>query len=175
MRVLVAVDGTKIAESALGAIGSWARESKAEVVLLTVRKPGSVHETMPDNAIHEMTPRGTPSGQSLPAFGVPSGIASEDRTQALERVRVDTENELHALAQRYLGAAPHSVVVQWSDDVVGAIAATAEAQNVDFIAMGTHGRSGLSHVLMGSVAEGVLRRATVPVLMVREGMRVPLP
>lgn len=37
----------------------------------------------------------------------------------------------------------------------------------DMIVLGTHGRSGISHLLMGSVAERVLRESTVPVLCVR--------
>ena len=40
---------------------------------------------------------------------------------------------------------------------------------VDLIVMGTHGRTGLSHLLAGSVAESVLRRAPAPVLCVRAG------
>jgi nucleotide-binding universal stress UspA family protein len=36
----------------------------------------------------------------------------------------------------------------------------------DMIVMGTHGRSGLQHVLMGSVAEAVVRRALCPVLTI---------
>jgi len=43
----------------------------------------------------------------------------------------------------------------------------AEELNADMIVVGTHGRSGLSHLLMGSVAESVLREAIVPVLCVR--------
>lgn len=39
----------------------------------------------------------------------------------------------------------------------------------DLIVMGTHGRKGLSHLLMGSVAEEVLRHSPVPVLIVRSG------
>ncbi|HEX7901767.1 MAG TPA: universal stress protein, partial [Planctomycetota bacterium] len=41
------------------------------------------------------------------------------------------------------------------------------AAGVDLIAMGTHGRSGLSRWAMGSVAEKVLRAAAVPLLIVR--------
>jgi len=44
-----------------------------------------------------------------------------------------------------------------------------EAQDwqADLIVIGTHGRSGISRLLLGSVAEGVVRGATVPVLLVR--------
>ena len=39
--------------------------------------------------------------------------------------------------------------------------------NVDLIVMGTHGRGGVSHLLLGSIAEKVVRRAPCPVLTVR--------
>jgi len=43
----------------------------------------------------------------------------------------------------------------------------AKSHQIDLIVMGTHGRSGLAHVLMGSVAERVLQHAPCPVLTVR--------
>ena len=49
-----------------------------------------------------------------------------------------------------------------------AIVAQARASGADLIVVGTHGRSGLSHLLMGSVAEKVLRQAPCPVLVVRD-------
>lgn len=45
----------------------------------------------------------------------------------------------------------------------------ARAQQIDLIVIGSHGRSGLAHVLMGSVAERVVRKADSPVLTVRPG------
>jgi nucleotide-binding universal stress UspA family protein len=45
----------------------------------------------------------------------------------------------------------------------------ARAKTVDLIAMGTHGRGGLSRLVAGSVAESVLRRAVVPLLVTRQG------
>jgi nucleotide-binding universal stress UspA family protein len=48
-----------------------------------------------------------------------------------------------------------------------AIVRTAEERHIDLIVMGTHGRTGLSHVLLGSVAEKVVRLAPCPVLTVR--------
>lgn len=45
----------------------------------------------------------------------------------------------------------------------------AEERQVDLIVMGTHGRTGLQHMLLGSVAEKVVRTAPCPVLTVRRG------
>jgi nucleotide-binding universal stress UspA family protein len=47
------------------------------------------------------------------------------------------------------------------------IISAAQSEGVDLIVMGTHGRSGLAHVLMGSVAERVVNKAHCPVLTVR--------
>lgn len=44
----------------------------------------------------------------------------------------------------------------------------AKAQNVDLIVMGTHGRGPIAHMLLGSVAEKVVRKSPCPVLTVRE-------
>jgi nucleotide-binding universal stress UspA family protein len=41
----------------------------------------------------------------------------------------------------------------------------AESNGVDLIAMSTHGRTGFRHLILGSVAEAVLRRSTVPVVV----------
>ena len=50
------------------------------------------------------------------------------------------------------------------------ICAAADALGAELIVIGTHGRSGLSHVLLGSVAEKVVRKAPCPVLTVRSHM-----
>lgn len=44
---------------------------------------------------------------------------------------------------------------------------TIESHGVDLVIMGTHGRGGLTHALLGSVAEKTVRRSPVPVLTVR--------
>jgi nucleotide-binding universal stress UspA family protein len=60
-------------------------------------------------------------------------------------------------------------------DAVTEILGTARAVGADLIVMGTHGRTGLARLLMGSVAEQVVRRAACPVLTVRMplGQAVP--
>jgi len=53
-------------------------------------------------------------------------------------------------------------------DPAEAIVQVADSDGVDLIVMGTHGRTGLSRLLMGSVAEAVVRRARCPVLTVKQ-------
>jgi nucleotide-binding universal stress UspA family protein len=52
----------------------------------------------------------------------------------------------------------------------------AEEENIDLIVMASHGRTGLSRLLMGSIAEGVMRKAHCPVLIVKQpaGQREPM-
>jgi nucleotide-binding universal stress UspA family protein len=73
-----------------------------------------------------------------------------------ERLTADDRTHLHA-----------QVVVETSDEPADAIIQYARSANIDLIVMGTHGRSGLSHLLVGSVAERVVRTAPCPVLTVR--------
>jgi len=52
-------------------------------------------------------------------------------------------------------------------DPFSVICRVAEEEHVDLIVLGSHGRTGLSHVLLGSVAERVVRHAPCPVLVAR--------
>ena len=53
-------------------------------------------------------------------------------------------------------------------DIADSILEAATEEQADLIVMGTHGRTGLAHLFLGSMAEKILRHATVPVLTVRE-------
>jgi nucleotide-binding universal stress UspA family protein len=53
-------------------------------------------------------------------------------------------------------------------DPASAVVRLAEEEEVDMIIMGTHGRTGLSRLLMGSVAEAIVRRAKCPVLTFKQ-------
>jgi universal stress protein A len=59
----------------------------------------------------------------------------------------------------------HPVVRVGVEDIE--ITTLAEEERIDLIVMGTHGRTGLAHALLGSVAERVVRRAPCPVLSVK--------
>ncbi len=78
-----------------------------------------------------------------------------------------------ALAQaaeqvRRLGATAETVLLEAKGErIANVIDGDARAWKADLIVLGTHGRSGLNRLLLGSVAEGVARVAQVPVLLVR--------
>lgn len=80
-----------------------------------------------------------------------------------------------AVAQlRELGvSSPHEHIVEGAPkSVVLDVAAALEA---DMILVGTHGRTGLNRLLVGSIAEGIVRSAHCPVLVVREKRYHPAP
>lgn len=63
-----------------------------------------------------------------------------------------------------------SIVVErlvFEGDAVAEIVRHAAEFRADLVVMGTHGRSGLTRLLVGSVAEGVLRKAACPVLTIK--------
>ena len=53
------------------------------------------------------------------------------------------------------------------EKIANIIVREAQERNCDLIIMGTHGLTGLMHLLMGSVAEGVLRQSKIPVMLIR--------
>jgi nucleotide-binding universal stress UspA family protein len=59
-------------------------------------------------------------------------------------------------------------IVLASNSPAAAIVEYAEEEDVDLIVIGTHGRGGVAHLLLGSVAERVVRTAPCPVLTVRQ-------
>jgi nucleotide-binding universal stress UspA family protein len=62
-------------------------------------------------------------------------------------------------------------IVRTSTSTAGAITQYARDESVDLIVMGTHGRGAVAHLLVGSVAERVVRTAPCPVLTVRHPER----
>jgi nucleotide-binding universal stress UspA family protein len=66
------------------------------------------------------------------------------------------------------GLKPEEIVREAAgESIASAILEAAEASQAELIVMGTHGRTGLMHMLVGSVAEGLLRKSRLPILMIR--------
>ncbi len=85
-----------------------------------------------------------------------------DMTKSLEQATTGLANEESRV--RAAGLACESATLFGRPDTE--IVARATATKADLIVMGTHGRSGLSHALMGSVAERVVRHTPCPILIV---------
>ena len=89
---------------------------------------------------------------------------------------VSLQHELEQSARRQLDALvgdedrrllSAKTVIQTSSSAAAAIVDYAKDARIDLIVLGTHGRGGMTHLLMGSVAERVVRTAPCPVLTVR--------
>ena len=84
--------------------------------------------------------------------------ARQRSNEALAQVLTDAERQKYSAALVTEAGAPFKNIVEY-----------AAREHIDLIVMGTHGRGPLAHLLIGSVAENVVRRAPCPVLT------VPLP
>lgn len=99
---------------------------------------------------------------SIEAAGIPvddmqTRWAAEARERLGEMLTDDEREALHAVVETRVGH-PFLEIIRY-----------AKSHDVDLIVLGTHGRGAVEHMLLGSVAEKVVRKAPCPVLTVREG------
>lgn len=141
--VIVPIDFSDCSTDVVNQAVELGRELSGRVVLLHVIKP--------------------PRGVSLDAK-----VASEgEEHTALELLRQEARGKLpryEALVEQ--AGLPVEVVVELGDPAQR-ILHHAGRPGARFIVMGTHGRTGLSRLMLGSTAETVMRGATVPVITVR--------
>jgi nucleotide-binding universal stress UspA family protein len=77
--------------------------------------------------------------------------------------------EMEKLIRRNrLRAGEYRVIILWGRDAAELLAEQARKSRASMIIMGSHGRTGLKHLLLGSVAEKTLRYAQCPVLVVKK-------
>ncbi len=93
-------------------------------------------------------------------------MADDEASAEAEAMR-----RLKEAARRRLGKTPYALHtrVAFVSDVARSILGVARDLGADLIVMATHGRSGLRHIFVGSVAEAVVRNAVCPVLTLRPG------
>lgn len=141
MKILLPTDFSALSQNAARYAASLAEEYKAQIYLLHV-----VESPMPSM----MPEEGGPVDENL-REEISWGVA--DEMQWTLANRAEKGLEVTPLTRH---GKPYEVIV-----------GTAREMDVDLIVMGTHGRSGLSHILLGSTAERVVRNAPCPVLTVR--------
>jgi nucleotide-binding universal stress UspA family protein len=140
-RVLVALDGSPVAESVIPFLMRIAGPLDMSVTLLRVVEPIPV----------------------IVADGTQPVVVDDIQ----EHTR-DAEEYLAPIAAKLRARGVKTSAVVRRGRASKEILATARDAEADLIAMSTHGRSGLGRLLFGSVAEEVLRHADVPVFMMRE-------
>lgn len=140
--ILTPLDGSKTAESILKHVEELARRFDAKVVFLQVIEPTTF------------------IAGSETAFYA-------QYEEEVEKKKKRAEVYLAAIKGEFREKGIESKVRVVNGPIVDAIIAAAESENVDLIAIASHGRSGLSRVFYGSVAAGILNRAERPLLLIR--------
>ncbi len=85
----------------------------------------------------------------------------------VDQVRDGRERAAHLLVERGRRIGVPVTFLVWTGDPGESIVAAAEAEEVDTVVVGAHGRSAIGRFLMGSVSQHVARHAPCPVLIVR--------
>jgi nucleotide-binding universal stress UspA family protein len=142
--VLIATDGSAGALKAAEFGGELARTCGAAVSVIFVRNDDAI--------VHE-------------AWGPSSGMSVDQVREKLQRQAEEAELPKTAGAVGDVDGDVRSVLV-WGHPATE-ICQFAEAQDVDLIVIGSHGRSGLKEALLGSVSHTVANRAPCPVTIVR--------
>jgi len=153
-RIMVPIDGSAPSRRGLEEAILLARDQAARLCLLHVVDESVVTRSfdgityMPAGYVDDLTQGLTSAGKRL--------LASAAAKARARRVKVDTAL-LETLGRR----------------VADVIVAEAKKWKADVIVLGTHGRAGLSRVVLGSDAELVVRESPVPVLLVRGRVTKP--
>jgi nucleotide-binding universal stress UspA family protein len=135
-KIVIPLDGSVLAESALWKAVELTRDQPTTIVLV----------------------------RAAEAFTLPGA----DPTEAQVNVVREAEEYLEAAAERVRKAGGgHVETAVWYGPPAPAIVEAARIGKADLIVMSTHGRSGLGRLILGSVAESVLRSATTPILLLR--------
>jgi nucleotide-binding universal stress UspA family protein len=147
-RILVATDFSPHAERALAWGAALAKRFNAELELVT-----SVFVV--------------PLAAGPHTYGIPP--------EYLRNVREQADRHLDELAARFARDGIRVECTVLHEDPSSGICARAAETKADLVAIGTRGRGGLSHVLLGSVAERTARLASCPVLVVHAASPQPRP
>ena len=144
-KILVPIDFSDYSKHALNYAIKFAKNFNAEMILISVIEP-MVY----------------PADFSLGQISIPPNDEALN-----ERV----ESELQKLAKNEIGDQLKTKLIIKSGKPFYEINETAREEDVDLIIIATHGHTGVEHLLFGSTAEKVVRKAPCPVLTLREPIK----
>ena len=141
-KILVPLDGSKRAEAILPHVEDLAHRYDAEVIFISVVEYEPV---------------------VVAAEPIYTAFDPNERQKRLD----DTKTYLAGIQGEFKAKGIKSQTYLGNGSVVPEIISVAERENVDLIAMASHGHTGLARVFYGSVAAGVLHRIDRPLLLIR--------
>ncbi|SSY79937.1 universal stress protein [Alysiella crassa] len=144
--LVVAVDGSTTSLNALNHAAGLAKLSAAKLTLVNVANPTEYMTLAPEFLQHE----------SYEAAAIANGNSVLEESANLAKQAGVADVQTHLL-----------VAVKGAKDMAHELVEYAATQNADLLVLGTHGRTGLMHLLMGSFAETVMRQTTLPLLVIR--------
>jgi len=145
-KIVAPTDFSAASALALDAAALLARQFGAAVVLLYVYDPTLLS----------------------PLYAVPGAGAVLEATPRAPEFEESVRREMARLRDAHLGGVGSvELMVKQHPNAAEGICEAAETAGADLIVLSTHGRTGLSHMLIGSVAERVVRHAPCPVLTLR--------
>lgn len=144
--LVVAVDGSVTSLNALNHAAGLAKLNQAKLTLVNVSNPAEYMTLAPEFLQHESYEQ--------------AAIANGNTVLA--------EAEEAAKNQGVENITTHLLLsVKGAKDMAQELVDYASSQGADLLVLGTHGRTGLMHLLMGSFAETVMRQTTLPLLVIR--------
>ncbi len=160
-RLLVAVDFSTDSKQALRYAGDIAERFESSIIVLHVMEQQAMEVRIMER--HPERPFLIGDAVGSPAEGVEDLVAEqrEKGYQTLQRF-LPPDLARHPVELRVLIGTPFERIVE-----------TATGERIDLVVMGTHGRTGLSHWVTGSIAERVVRLAPCPVLTVKDRAHQP--
>ncbi|SRR6266542_1263908 len=150
-RILVALDGSPLAEQILPHVEALGKAFGSQVTLVRATEP-------PGRLINQTA--------GVAPIGVP-GNPVVDITPLIEEQRREAATYLRSTTDRLRGKGLTVESAQPEGLPADMVLQHARETGADLIAMTTHGRGGLGRLVFGSVADAVLRQALCPVLLVR--------
>ena len=163
-KILVWLDGTDFRRQIIPHLEAFFCPSEHELIFLRVAR--SVQGIMPE-----------PPQEATTEFREPGYRSDRDVQRARhpifeDQVRQSAEADLEAEVRKIVRSLKDagytvSINIRFSNEPSKAILKCVGELKADMVAMTTHGRTGLTRLLFGNVAEKVLQKLTVPVMLVR--------
>jgi len=149
-KILIAIDDSAYAEHAAEYGFDVARKFDAEVGVVNIVEPA-------------MMPQMTTNAD--PIMGMTAMGVGMDEMELIDIQKNQSENIVDRTIKKFAGDMPVTHFTEYGSTADGIIKCSKEF-NADLIVIGTHSRSGIDRLLMGSVSEHVVRHSEVPVLVV---------